>query len=224
MVKQAAKLKPVILVADQQFLSGFAVSLLISRDQKFELMGTVTCFEDLQAMLTNSLPDLLLIDPEILDVGGIKEILAFRQKEPTVAILVFTNQLGHNDINELNHAGIKNIIYKTIDEEGFWDAVDATLKKRKYYSDEIFDQILKAGNHKAATDEHFQLTTSEIEIVRQIANGLTTKEIANQRNLSFHTVTTHRKNIFRKLNINNTSELLMYAMRAQIISDIEYYI
>ena len=69
-----------------------------------------------------------------------------------------------------------------------------------------------------------ELTATETEIVRLITQGFTTKEIADKRNLSFHTVITHRKNIFRKLNINSTSELMIYAMRSGIIDSLEYYI
>ena len=62
-------------------------------------------------------------------------------------------------------------------------------------------------------------------IVKKSSEGYTvTKEIAKQKNISFHTVMTHRKNIFRKLGINNVSELLMVAMKTGLIDTIEYYI
>ncbi|HEX3007444.1 MAG TPA: LuxR C-terminal-related transcriptional regulator, partial [Bacteroidales bacterium] len=54
--------------------------------------------------------------------------------------------------------------------------------------------------------------------------GKTTKEIANLKHLSFHTVNTHRKNIFRKLNINTSFELVKYVMNAGLSTDIEYHI
>ena len=53
---------------------------------------------------------------------------------------------------------------------------------------------------------------------------MTTKEIAAQKHISFHTVMTHRKNIFRKLNVNSSSELIMFAIKAGWIDNIEYYI
>ncbi len=68
------------------------------------------------------------------------------------------------------------------------------------------------------------LTASEIEIVKLIAEGMTTKEIASRKNVSFHTIMTHRKNIFRKARVNNASELVMFAIRAGIIDTIEYQI
>ena len=68
------------------------------------------------------------------------------------------------------------------------------------------------------------MTDTEKEILKEIAIGRTTKEIAANRNLSFHTIITHRKNIFRKLEVNNVHEATKYAMRAGLIDMAEYYI
>lgn len=68
------------------------------------------------------------------------------------------------------------------------------------------------------------LTVTEKEILKEIALGRTTKEIASNRNLSFHTIITHRKNIFRKLEVNNVHEAIKYAMRAGLVDLAEYYI
>ena len=77
---------------------------------------------------------------------------------------------------------------------------------------------------KIPAEETGQLTDSEMEIVRLIAEGLTTKEIASRKYISFHTVITHRKNIFRKLGVSSVSELIMYAIKAGWINMIEYHI
>jgi DNA-binding NarL/FixJ family response regulator len=69
-----------------------------------------------------------------------------------------------------------------------------------------------------------KLTTSERLVLHEIARGKTTKEIAFEQNLSFHTINTHRKNIFRKLEVNNVHEAIKYALRAGIIDSSEYYI
>ena len=68
------------------------------------------------------------------------------------------------------------------------------------------------------------LTETETEIVRAIAQGKTTKEIANERFSSVHTITTHRKNIFRKLGINTAHEVIKYALRAGLVDSSDFYI
>ena len=104
------------------------------------------------------------------------------------------------------------------------DAFNAAIAGKKYFCSEVLDLLLERKSASRQLQEPGKLTTAEIEIVRQISQGLTTKEIALQKHLSFHTIITHRKNIFRKLSISNTSELLMYAMRTGIIDSTEYYI
>ena len=78
-----------------------------------------------------------------------------------------------------------------------------------------------------STDSHpetVNLTKTEQEILKDIALGMTTKEIAAKRFFSFHTVNTHRKNIFRKLGVNNVHEATKYALRAGLVDAAEYYI
>ena len=72
--------------------------------------------------------------------------------------------------------------------------------------------------------EEVNLTKTETEVLKDIALGLTTKEIASKRFSSFHTINTHRKNIFRKLGVNNAHEATKYALRAGLVDSAEYYI
>ena len=73
-------------------------------------------------------------------------------------------------------------------------------------------------------EEIVKLTATETDILKDIALGMTTKEIAEKRFSSFHTVNTHRKNIFRKLGVNNVHEATKYALRAGLVDSAEYYI
>ncbi len=68
------------------------------------------------------------------------------------------------------------------------------------------------------------LTATEMEIVKAIAQGKTTKEIAEERFSSIHTITTHRKNIFRKLDVNTAHEAIKHALRAGWVNPSEFYI
>jgi len=97
------------------------------------------------------------------------------------------------------------------------------LQGKRYHGQEVVNIMMEPGQNRRTIQENTYLTGSEIEIVRLIAEGMTTKEIASRKNVSFHTIMTHRKNIFRKLKVNNASELVMYAIRSGII-DTEYQI
>jgi len=84
--------------------------------------------------------------------------------------------------------------------------------------------LVQMANEQWQEVERVKLTKTEMEVLRDIALGLTTKEIAEKRFSSFHTVNTHRKNIFRKLNVNNVHEATKYALRAGMVDAAEYYI
>jgi DNA-binding NarL/FixJ family response regulator len=117
-----------------------------------------------------------------------------------------------------------DIILKTAGKEELFEAINATLKGKKYYSNELLEILFEVTDRKTTAEDTVQLTNSEIEIVRFIADGLTTKEIAAKKFISYHTVITHRKNIFRKLGVSSVSELIMHAIKAGWINYIEYYI
>jgi DNA-binding NarL/FixJ family response regulator len=102
------------------------------------------------------------------------------------------------------------------------EAIDFTLKGRRFICQRMAEMLLAPMAN--VVDDDIQLTPTETEILKDIALGMTTKEIAVKRISSFHTVNTHRKNIFRKLKVNNAHEATKYALRAGLIDSAEYYI
>jgi DNA-binding NarL/FixJ family response regulator len=115
-------------------------------------------------------------------------------------------------------------VFKTAAREDLLEAIEAALKGRKFYDQIVMDMLLDQSEQKRIPQESNTLTASEIEIIRLIADGMTTKEIAVRKHISFHTVMTHRKNIFRKAHVNNASELVMFAIRSGIIESVDYQI
>ncbi len=97
-----------------------------------------------------------------------------------------------------------------------------TISAGKVYLCEVAKSIKESGIPKAKQPD--VLTATEKMVLHDIALGKMTKEIAQEKNLSFHTVNTHRRNIFRKLSVNNAHEATKYALQAGLINVVEYYI
>jgi DNA-binding NarL/FixJ family response regulator len=167
---------------------------------------------------------IVLIDYDLLDFSNIDELITFRKSISSIAFLMISDNQSPSDILRLIDGGITNYILKTSSSEELIEAFNAALGSRKYFCSQVLDLLFEHKNAVKQSPSQGKLTTAEIDIVRLIAQGLTTKEIASQKCLSFHTIITHRKNIFRKLGITNSSELLMYAMRTGIVDSTEYYI
>jgi len=214
-----------IILADNQELTNYGiVSILASNYGDTLNINKVNTKDDLLESLNTIKPKILIIDFELLDITEISEIRELKKNNPETGILIVSDIKSPNVILKVIDCGINNYILKSCEADELLQAFKATIANKKYFCNEIMDIILDQKTaHKPITDSK-TLTSSEIGIVKLITQGLTTKEIAQQKNLSFHTIITHRKNIFRKLGISNTSELLMYAMRAGIIDTTEYYI
>ena len=101
------------------------------------------------------------------------------------------------------------------------EALQAVSRHTRYLSQRALETIISQQQEEEKPDI---LTSTETEIIKAIAQGKTTKEIAAERFSSIHTVTTHRKNIFRKLGINTAHEAVKYALRAGLIDPSEFYI
>lgn len=213
-----------VIIADSQYLVVEALKSLIGIDERYFLAGIADTQNDLDKLLDNTKSGLLITDFSNIDYDGLDGLKNIRDKYPQISILILTNTITKTEFAGLTKAGIKNIIYKTADKEEIFNAIESALKGKKYYSDEILDLFLDLSENRYAIEDPKHLTSSEIEIVKLIADGLTTKEIAARRNISYHTVNTHRKNIFKKVEVSNASELTMHAIKSGWIENIEYYI
>ena len=213
-----------VIIVDSQYLIVEALKSLIGNDERYFLAGVAETQNELYKLLENVQSGVLITDFSNIDYDGVDDLKKIRDKFPLISILILTNAINKAEFAGLTKAGIKNMIYKTSDKDEIFNAIESALKGKKYYSDEILDLFLELGENKYAVEDPKHLTQSEIEIVKLIANGLTTKEIAARRNISYHTVNTHRKNIFKKVEVSNASELTMHAIKAGWIENIEYYI
>lgn len=213
-----------VIIADSQFLVVEALKSLIGANERYSIAGVAGNQSELYKILETVNCKLLITDFANIDYDGIEDLKNFMLKYPQISILILTNAITKQEFSGLSKLGIRNIICKTADKDELFLAIDSTIRRKKFYSDEILDMFLDLSDNKYIPEDPKHLTVSEIEIVKLIANGLTTKEIASKRNISYHTVNTHRKNIFKKMEVSNASELIILAIKAGWIDNIEYYI
>jgi DNA-binding NarL/FixJ family response regulator len=213
-----------VLIADSQFLITESLKHILQDDIRFHVSNIVMEKSELTRELAKEEIALLIIDPSFIELSSFSELKEIKKIYPHLQLLVITNGLTRNEMQELNNQGINDIVLKTAGKEEIFEALAATLRGKKYYSSELLDLLFDPGEKKNSGEETGMLTVSEMEIVRLISEGFTTKEIAIRKYISFHTVITHRKNIFRKLGVSSVSELIMYALKSGWINIIEYHI
>jgi DNA-binding NarL/FixJ family response regulator len=115
-----------------------------------------------------------------------------------------------------------SVVMKDCDKEEIEAALQYAVDSERFICHRITNLLL--SKKVMAEKQDSILTSTEQEILKLIALGRTTKEIASERFSSTHTIITHRKNIFRKLAVNNVHEATKYALRAGIVDSAEYYI
>jgi DNA-binding NarL/FixJ family response regulator len=215
-----------VLLADNQSFTRQGITSILSN----YLNGNLTLdyaknrIELYEKLVTIS-PHILIIDFDLFDFRSISELTEIRRLSPCIGILVITDNHSANDIIKVLDCGVTNYILKSCGEQELIEAFNATINNRKYLSSQVLDILLEVKNIiRNSKVSNGAITTSEMEIVRLITQGLTTKEIAIHKKLSYHTIITHRKNIFRKLKINHSSELIIYAMQMGMSDNTEYYI
>jgi DNA-binding NarL/FixJ family response regulator len=188
-----------IIIADTQFLITESLTDILQNELHYLVREVVYNKNDLVSALSEPAISLLILDFNLLDFDNFFELKKIVCEDSHIPVLILTNSLTNSELSELNAIGIKNILLKTADKEEIIVAIESAVRGRKYYSTEILDMLTEVYEKRNSLHETNQLTKSETEIVKLIAEGYTTKEIATRKFNSYHTVMTHRKNIFRKL-------------------------
>ena len=212
-----------VLIGDCQYLISRSLAELLYEKFQFTVKGIVTNNKDLERYVNAGGLSLLILDVNHFSFDGPSDLRNLTGNG-SIPVLVLTNSLSQAELAVVNSAGIKNILYKSSGESELLAAIEHTLQGKKFFGREVMEMLLEKGEWKKTMHEAASLTSAEIEIVKLIAEGMTTKEMASRKNVSFHTIMTHRKNIFRKARVNNASELVMFAIRSGIIDTIEYHI
>lgn len=153
--------------------------------------------------------DLLILDINIPGGNNFKMIEHIREIQPDLKILLFSAHEESTYALRYLKAGVNGYLEKNASEEEIREAIRRVLIKGKYLSatiqDQLFDTYYEGANSKKKL---YQLTNREIEIARFIIDGEGTSSISEKLDLQASTVSTHKKNIFEKLQISNISELI----------------
>ena len=165
---------------------------------------------------------IVILDYTLFDFAGADELLILNERFPKISWILFSDELSEEFVKRILYSSQSfSFVMKDNSKEEITSALQCAMRKERFICNHVSNMLI--GKQTQAPIENI-LTNTEKIILKEIALGKTTKEIAAERNLSFHTINSHRKNIFRKLEVNNIHEATKYAMRAGIVDMAEYYI
>lgn len=210
-----------ILLADKQDITRAGLSYVIRQLGNVETKYTEDKAE-LMLALQKDEDSVVVLDYTLFDINDADELLILNQRFPKTRWLLFSEDLSVDFVHVLIASSMQfSILLKESPMIEIKEAIRYCIAGSRFICQRM-TEVLLAPSHDR--EEKINLTKTEMEILKDIALGMTTKEIAEKRYSSFHTVNTHRKNIFRKLGVNNVHEATKYALRAGLVDSAEYYI
>lgn len=211
-----------LLLVDNQDITREGMKAVAGRLGGFAFIKEAGSQKDLIRFLMDHPDAVAVLDYTLLDTSA-EYLLILQERFKKAHFILFSDNLSEDFIRRMVFSGTS---FSVIMKDAPMEEIEEGLQKAKQHLPYLCTRIAWQLQHKEEKKDELvsPLTVTEREILKLMALGKTTKEIAAGRFLSVYTVMTHRKNIFRKLEVNNVYEATKYALRAGIVDAVEYYI
>jgi len=212
-----------LILADNQAITRLGVKYLaLEAGRELSSIKEAVGLQELSMMLSSYPDSVVIIDYTLFDCTA-DQLWILKERFPQSVFVLFSDALSESFIRRMVLGSIQfSLLFKDSDVHEVTACLDEAEQGRQYICMKAKGWLYE--KERDAVSDMPQLTMTEKEVLRSLALGKTTKEIAAERFLSVYTVMTHRKNIFRKLNVNNAQEAIRYALRAGIVNVAEYCI
>ncbi|MBQ8657096.1 MAG: response regulator transcription factor [Prevotella sp.] len=209
------------ILADNQELTRYAVENLIRKDEQNTIRRSTDKAGLMQLLKENEL-SVVVLDYTLFDFIDEEQLLIVSERFAMTAWVLLSDELTEKFLRRVIYSSHAfSVVFKGSPLKDIRDALQSAAHGQRYVSQRAMEELLSQQREEEKVDV---LTATEMEIIKAIAQGKTTKEISEERFSSIHTITTHRKNIFRKLGVNTAHEAIKYALRAGWVDLSEFYI
>lgn len=214
-----------IILADNQDISNAGWRYLLQLLYNITEVEEATQKKELISLLIEHPDSLVMLDYTLFDFESANELIILQTRFEKADWILFSDELSGDFLRSvLYNTQSFSILLKDSTKEEIISGIKEAVKGNRYICNHVSNILLDNSRSSQTNQTKQVLTVTEQDILKEMALGKTTKEIAAQRHVSIHTIMTHRKNIFRKIEVNNVHEATKYAMRAGIVDMAEYYI
>lgn len=202
-----AKIK--VIIADDHQLFAEALVMVFKDVKELEIIGIVNNGKELLQMISQNKPHAVILDVNMPEMDGIECCKEIKKQNNTIKVMILSSFYSEEFVSNAKHNGADAYLSKGANIK---DLIQTVLN--------MMDGVQQEGSKTFLTSEveSFRITPREKEILKLIALGYTTKEIAEKLCLSYHTVDKHKKNLRNKLKLKNQSMLVKYVMERGWIS------
>ena len=206
-------MKPRLLIADDHILFNEGIKQLIS--DRYNIVGQVFDGKNVLSTIRTSQPDAILLDINLPSVNGFDLAIEIRKAFESLKIIFLSMYAEPQFITRSVEVQVHGYLLKNSTKEELINGIDSVLNGNIYYDPKL-NQSKNNHHNNDFFVRQFALTPREIEIIRMIKEGLSTAEIAEKLFVGHETIKTHRKNIYYKLSISKSTELIKFAMENNI--------
>jgi DNA-binding NarL/FixJ family response regulator len=209
-----------ILLADDHPIFRFGLSSLLRSHQGWEVCGEAADGRDAIEKCRQLKPDLLILDICLPILNGLDTARQILKRSPAQAILILTAVDSEQVIRDCLEAGVRGWVFKSDGTEDLTTAVEALQRRKSIFSSRVSDLMVDGyKRHRVDPDEAKlpKLSPREREVVQLVSEGKASKEVAAILNVTLATAETHRSNIMQKLKLHSIAELVLYAVRNEIV-------
>ena len=212
-----------ILFADDHGIVRDGLRSLFKSDTQFSIVGEASDGAEAVRLVEKHKPDVAILDISMPNVNGVEATRIIKKEHPETRILILTIHENEEYIQEMILAGADGYVLKNAEKKEIFDGVRTVANGGTFFSPNVSKVLLDGIVRRTRNKEPFpkgdegRLTKREIEVLRLIAEGHTSKQIADKLFLSVTTVNSHRTNIMKKLDIHETVGLVKYAIQKKLI-------
>ena len=211
-----------ILMADDHVVMRTGLRVLLERQANLEVVGEAANGRETIELAASLKPDVVVMDVGMPSLNGIEATKAIVTQRPATAVIVLSMHADESYVMRALKAGARAYLLKDSAAADLISAIEAVSQGKSFFSPKVSrilaEDYIRVLKQKGAVDTYDLLTSREQEILQLLAEGKANKEVASTLNISPYTVETHRGHILQKLNLHNPAELILYAVRKQIIS------
>jgi two-component system response regulator NreC len=210
-----------VLLADDHGVVRKGLRFLLEQEQDVSVVGEASDGREAVRIAKDLQPDVIVMDIAMPQLNGIDATAQVMKLSPQSGVLILSMHSDESYILRALEAGAKGFILKETAEEYLLTAIRAVAQGKPFFSPAIAQTLLEDYmrnlQQRGQQDSYSLLTDRETEVLQLLAEGRSNKEVATLLDLSVYTVETHRTRIMQKLNLHNTAELVLYAVRKKII-------
>jgi len=211
-----------ILIADDHEVVRKGLVALLQQQPDWQVCGEAADGREAVEKAQQLKPDVVILDIGMPSLNGLEATRQILKTNPGARILILTLHDSDQVVRDVLNAGARGFLLKSDAARDLVAAVEALRRDKTYFTSKVASMVLEgylkgSTGPVPATINRNRLTPREREIVQLLAEGKSTKEVAVALGLSVKTAETHRSNIMRKLQLHSVSDLVLYAVRNNII-------